>query len=437
MPRQSSTLYHLFLSNRSFRILLLEHFISHTGYYLVSFSSVVLIYKLTASNTAVSLLLFNSFLPSVILSLLAGVVADMKSRRRVIMITDLLWALSVMGLFAGRFDPFMILIITFIAQGVDEFFRPAQAAMLPSLLAEKDLIPGNSLFSFVTYGAAILGYSTAGSLLKLDQGAPFIVASGLGLLSVFIAYWLPDSRGSEKKASLAETVKMVKTHLRQGINYLFTKIEVAQIVLFLGAFNGVFMFTIGLMPGFASQNLKIDPTDLSLIMVVPLALGAALGSIVLSKHHFRWPNVRWIGWGALGVGLSVLFLAVFSLLFSQTPPIVARWVLVVLSFIIGSSSVCVLIPSSTSLQMKLGDTMRGRAYGVLSMTTSLITGFFAFSGGPLADILGSAYVLVFLGLAISSFRWWQPLARLALVWLSIRLKEVAVQIINGINGAKS
>ena len=100
----------LLRSNQAFRRLWLGQVISQTGDWFNTIALYEIILNLTGSGRDIGLLLVARFLPSFIFGPLSGVVADRFSRRSIMIISDLLRAVVVLGfLLVRRADQLWIL----------------------------------------------------------------------------------------------------------------------------------------------------------------------------------------------------------------------------------------------------------------------------------------------------------------------------------------
>ena len=107
------------------------------------------------------------FVPSFIFGSLSGVVADRFSRRSIMIVSDLLRAVVVLGfLFVRRADQLWIIyVLTVLQLGLSTFFEPAKTAAIPAIVSDRELVSANAISSvtwsaMLTLGAAIGGVVT-------------------------------------------------------------------------------------------------------------------------------------------------------------------------------------------------------------------------------------------------------------------------------------
>jgi len=158
----------LLKGNHDYRQLWLAKLISLLGDWFNLLASATLIATLTGSGTAISALFLARFLPLFFTSPFAGVIADRLSRRQIMIASDLLRALTVLGFLFVR-DPAHIWIfytLTALQFTLSAFFIPAERALLPSLVRTEELVTANALDSFtwssmLAIGALLGGIATA------------------------------------------------------------------------------------------------------------------------------------------------------------------------------------------------------------------------------------------------------------------------------------
>src|SRR5689334_10907255 len=210
--------------NRSFRQLWLGQVVSQMGDWFDTIALYTIILSLTGSGRNVGLLLVARFVPSFLFGPISGVVADRFSRQRIMIISDLLRALVVLGfLFVRRADQLWIVyVLTVMQLGLSTFFEPAKTAAIPSIVEDRELVAANAISSvtwsaMLTIGAAIGGLITG--LFGTDVA--FILDALTYLLSAALiaSIRLPKRKKRERqKVSLGRLLGIGETV--EGIKYV-------------------------------------------------------------------------------------------------------------------------------------------------------------------------------------------------------------------------
>jgi MFS family permease len=144
------------------------------------------VFDRTGSNTWVSALLIVDFVPIILIGLLAGPLVDRLSRRRLLIVSDLVRAVVFCALpFAGSATTIVILAgIQGIATG---FFRPAVYAGMPNLVDDEELPEATSLLQTVENLTWMVGPVVGGVVLAAEgpelaywlNAATFVVSAVL------------------------------------------------------------------------------------------------------------------------------------------------------------------------------------------------------------------------------------------------------------------
>ncbi len=148
-----------------FRYLWVAAVVSFAGDWFNTIATVILVNRATDSATAVGALFLARALPPFLLGPFAGVVADRFDRKKVLIATDLLRFLIVLGflLVDGPEDTWLIYTLTIAQFAVSAFFEPARAAILPSLIKGSDeLLIANTLSSITWSAMLALGAALGG-----------------------------------------------------------------------------------------------------------------------------------------------------------------------------------------------------------------------------------------------------------------------------------
>lgn len=142
--------------------------VTQTGDWFNLIASAALVAQLSGSGLAIGGLFLARLLPPFLLSPLVGVVADRFNRRKILIASDLLRAIVVLAFLFVRSaqDVWLLYGLTVLQLSISAFFEPTRAALMPSLVARKDLVTANALAgttwsTMLAVGAALGGLATA------------------------------------------------------------------------------------------------------------------------------------------------------------------------------------------------------------------------------------------------------------------------------------
>jgi MFS family permease len=150
--------------NRGFTLLFWATAGSAVGTYLAALALSVDILDRTGSGRWLAALLIADFLPMVVIGISLGPLVDRLSRRRLMIVSDLVRVATFVALpFVG--DPATIVALAALNGVATGFFRPAVWAGMPNLVSEDEREQATSLLTTIENMAWTLGPVLAGALL--------------------------------------------------------------------------------------------------------------------------------------------------------------------------------------------------------------------------------------------------------------------------------
>ena len=181
--------FELLRQNPNFRWLWGGQIVSLLGDWFNLIASAILIAELTDSGLALGVLFTIRMLAPFVVAPIAGIFADRYNRKHLLIITDLVRAIVVLGfLFVqDANDIWLLYVLTVLLFGVSGFFSPARSAILPDITSPQELGTANTLGAaswsvMLAVGAAIGGLTTGlfGSQTAfVIDGFTFAISAGL------------------------------------------------------------------------------------------------------------------------------------------------------------------------------------------------------------------------------------------------------------------
>src|SRR5215470_6695272 len=166
--------------NANFRRLWLAQIVSENGDWFYTLAIYSLLLDLTGKASSVALALVLQVLPHTLLGPLAGTVNDRFSRRKVMIISDLVRVVIVgcMLLVRTAGSVWVIYPLLFFETVMVAFFEPARNAVIPNIVAEDDVIVANTLSS-ATWSFDLAIGSVLGGIVAawLGRDAVFVINS--------------------------------------------------------------------------------------------------------------------------------------------------------------------------------------------------------------------------------------------------------------------
>ena len=256
-----------------FRSLWLAGLVSNLGTFMHYVAAGWAITTLTRSPSQVSLLQAAGTVPGFLVALLAGALADVVDRRRLIIATQ---ACSVtiagaLGLLAqtGHLTALLLLVLTFLLSTVATLAAPAFMAVTPELVSPDELPKALALNSVSTNIAQSLGPALAGLVIAASgPGAVFLVnaASFVGVILVFRHY-----RPAHDETLPAEQIVAA---IRTGVRYFANSSRLQVLAARLALAMTVTSALPALFPLIARTRLNASAGEFGL-----LATASGLGAV--------------------------------------------------------------------------------------------------------------------------------------------------------------
>jgi MFS family permease len=398
----------LVLANPRFLALFASQILTQVGGNMVLFGLTVEVFSLTRSSTSVSILLLTFLVPAVVFGAIAGVFVDRFDRRWILVGTNVARAALFAGLAFVPDNLVVIYLVTAIVATLTTFFAPAEAAMIPLVVKNEQLMTANGLFIFALQASFVLGFAVLGPLVQNLVGTQWLIvivaaAYGLaGLMCLILPAAPPTDERSKTLRSAGSAVATTMSQLREGIGFIRRHHNIGWSLTYL-AVTASLIGVVGVLgPDFAVSVLGLAEDDF-VIVVLPLGVGLVVGILVLNLYGRLLPRRRLIEAGmiALGIALVILGLAQrIDYLNDGSGAVSLLTVVVVVAFAAGICYAFVAVPAQTSLQEELPSDVRGRVFGVLNMLVSLASFVPIIIVGPLADAISSSSVIVISALIV-------------------------------------
>src|SRR5437773_9476630 len=154
---------------RNFKLFLGGQLVSLIGNYIQTVAQAWLVYRLTGSATLLGLVAFSGQISIFVLAPISGVVADTKSRRGILFITQiapmiLTFALAILTL-TGRVQVWHVFTIAALLGVINAFDFPVRQAFVAELVGKEDLMSAVTLNSSMINSARTIGPGIGGLLV--------------------------------------------------------------------------------------------------------------------------------------------------------------------------------------------------------------------------------------------------------------------------------
>lgn len=314
-------------------------------------------------------------IPAVLFGSLAGVYVDRWRKKPVLVISNLLRGILVLTL-----PPLLLvsqgqnlsvdlplgfglmLVVTFVVSTFTQFFAPAEQAVIPLILKDKDLLAANSLYTTTMMALLIIGFAIGQPLLDLADG----LANQIGFpadigkeILVGGAYTIAGGilltlKTGEKLEPAAKETPHVLADIQDGIKYLGENSRVRNALIQLVILFSIFAALAVIAVSLADQIPQIEAEQFG-ILLAAAGLGMGTSATVLGSKGQNISRARLSLIGSIGMAVSLVGLS-----FATHD----LWLALVMTTLLGVFAALVGVPMQTTIQSKTPEAMRGKVFGL-------------------------------------------------------------------------
>ena len=248
------------------------------GYTMQATISAWLMATLTTSALMVALVQSASTAPTLLFGLVAGTLADIVDRRRVIIVTQIvLFAASLVLGFAaliGIIGPASLLFLTFLVGAGFTFYLPAQQASINELVSRDELSRAVALGSVAFNVARALGPALAGAIAAALSSGSALVVGAFFFVPMFIAM----RRTKPPDVALPGVPERLLSGVMIGLRYVRHSAPMRALVLRNLAFSVCASAFWALLPVIARDQLGLGAGGFGLLSA-SFGLGAIVGAL--------------------------------------------------------------------------------------------------------------------------------------------------------------
>lgn len=366
--------------------------ISLFGSSLVQYAIMWYITLNTQSGAMMTLYIVCGFIPSFLLSPVAGVWADRYNRKVLIVLADAMIAFVTLILaivFLMGYDDIWLLFLMAAIRALGTGIQtPAVGAILPQIVPEDKLTKVNGtngslqaviMFAAPMVSAALLTTVSIESIFFIDVVTAVIaIVTLLGFLKIPPHQKATETERAGYFSDFAEGIDYIK---KQG--YLVKFFSFFSVLFILMA-PAAFLTPLQVTRSFGAEVWRL--TAIEIVFSVGMMLG---GAYIASWGGFR-NRIHTMAFASLIMGACTFFLGIIP----------NFWVYLVFMAVFGVAMPLFNTPTMVLLQEKVDPNYMGRVFGVFGMisTSMMPVGMLIF--GPIADVIAIEWLLIGTGLLI-------------------------------------
>ncbi|MFV8782757.1 MFS transporter [Microbulbifer sp. SA54] len=338
----------------AFTVLWTATVISNVGTWMHEVASGWLMTSLSPSPLMVALVQAATSAPVFMFALAAGALADLISRRKLLITVTVLLFFNTLALAAlvlsGKVTPPILLLFTFLNGAGAAFVAPAWQAIVPQLVPRPNLQSAIALNGVGVNISRAIGPAVAGAIIAgIGIAWPYLVnALSFLVVAAALLWWKPPVAPPSDLPA-----ERFLNAMRAGLRYVHaskamraTLVRAVAFFLFVSAFWA-------LLPLVARQELQGGPQLYGLILAA-VGVGAVIGALFLPRLTRKFSADQLVAMGTLGTALVLVVLA----LAKRTDAAIGA------SLLAGMCWITVLSRLNISAQLALPDWVRARGLSI-------------------------------------------------------------------------
>ena len=378
LPPQKHDPY-LAMRQRNYRLYLLGAIFTMIGVRIQGIAIAWEVYQRTDKAFALGLTALMQGLPTMILALPAGYLADAFNRRKVVMLSLLGATLTSLALAALSFTKspvvFMYLVL-FMDAAIMALGRPARVALLPQIVPREVFPNAVTWSSSIRQLISVFGPAIGGFVLIWNIPAAYVICAA-GSLSYIALLAKVEIREVPKPSERVS----IRT-LLAGIHFV-TQERLILALMALDMFAVLLGGAVYLLPIFARDILQIGERGFGVLRSAPAA-----GAFCMALLLVYLPPMKRSGRNLL---LAVAGFGAVTIIFGFSK---SFWLSLAMLFLTGLFDNVSMVIRHTLIQLLTPDEMRGRVSAVNSVFIGASNQLGGFESGTVAHWFGPVFSVV-------------------------------------------
>jgi len=372
-----------------FRWLWIAGMVSNIGTFMQNVGAAWLMTDLTRSPTLISLLQTAYAVPGFLLALVAGALADVVDRRRLLLVTQtfMFAVAAVLGLLSitDQVTTTSLLFLTFLLSVGGTLNMPAWVSLTPELVPREQLTQAVALNSISMNIAQSIGPAIAGVLIAVAGTGAVFMANAVSFLAVVgvVAVWKREPQQTTMPA------EHITAAIRTGIRYVAHAPALITLLARLALFILFSSSLAALLPVVARNRLGLSAGGFGLLSA-SLGVGAIAMASQLPRARARLSADQMVLAGSALFGVALMIVA-------QSTTLLVACIGLALG---GAGSIVAMTTVFATFQAVLPSWVRGRGLAVAMLTVWLVTAPASYGWGSLASDRGVSTALTIAAIGV-------------------------------------
>ncbi len=336
------------LHNRNYRLFFTGGLVSNTGTWMQRVAQDWLVLQvLHGTGTQLGITTGLQFLPMLLFSMWAGVLADRYSKRALLYVTQTGLALTALALglldVAGVAQIWHVYVLAFLTGVITALDNPTRQSFVVEMVGREHLSNAVGLNSASFQSARVIGPAAAGLLINWIGTGPVFLVNAASFIAVLI------SLTAMNPALLHPAPRTARGpgQLREGLRYVRARPDllfVLLVVFFVGTFGMNFQMTTALM----AVNVFHRGAGQYGLLGSAMAVGSVVGALFAARR--KRPRLRLIVLATAAFGIAEVAAGVMPtyLTFALSLPFA------------GVTALTVITAANSTMQLAVSPVMRGR-----------------------------------------------------------------------------
>jgi MFS family permease len=381
------------LRHRDFAIFWTTALVSNSAAWMQMVAVPALLWKLTKSSTWLGGASMAALLPAVLLTPLAGVLADRISRRLILIVTQngqMVFAFAFWVLYLlDQLSPWRILFLLCGSGLIAGIQVAAWQSFVPTLVPREDLVDAVRLNSVQFQAARAIGPGIGALALSLFGIGTAFLLNAVTFVPVVLAVVIARPR----QVIAPSAGEPIRRALAEGFHYTWQRSALRRAVVTGLAVSAMGQMVTALAAGVAGDVYGHEGTNGTAGLIAALGAGSLVSGLYILARGDRTPRSR------LAIGGLVVYVVGILLL-----PLTTLYGVGMIGYAVcGLAHIPVATSLNTFVQSAVPDEIRGRvlSFYLLGVMIGMPTG--ALVLGRVGDIIGLRETLLLDGLAFAVF----------------------------------
>jgi MFS family permease len=270
--------------------------------------------KESHSSGWVGVTTFAAMLPFLVVSPIAGLLADRLNRRNLAAICFVgeaaVAATLATLLYTGAVEVWHVAVLAFVAGSFRSTSEPSVQALIPNQVPAHHLLNAITLYAMTRHGARFFGLLVASPLLAVDavgvRGVLVFSAALYACAAFFMMRGLTISRGDARPQQSAVQGMM------EGLKYIYSNQTIAVFILLVAFHCALVMSYDSVTPVFSQEQLGATDGSFLGYLVMGFGAGSLIGTLLVAGVRTERLKGQLMVWTGLASGIAPILLALMG-----------------------------------------------------------------------------------------------------------------------------